>query len=118
MPTVTAQGKVVACDRGANLRQVLLENNIDIYNGPAQQINCHGFGTCGTCAAWVEGDVSESAWREQARLGMPPHNRERGLRLTCQTKVLGDVRVTKYEGFWGESDRVAWTPGGKAAAAR
>ncbi len=48
MPQVMAQGKTFTCDQGANLRKVLLENNIDLYNGNARVINCHGLGTCGT----------------------------------------------------------------------
>jgi ferredoxin len=52
---VQAQGKTFECDRGANLRQVLLKNGIDLYNGNAKVINCHGLGTCGTCAVTIEG---------------------------------------------------------------
>ena len=49
MVTVRAQGKTIECDRGANLRQVLLKNDIAVYNGKAAIVNCHGLGTCGTC---------------------------------------------------------------------
>ncbi|TAE04647.1 MAG: (2Fe-2S)-binding protein, partial [Oscillatoriales cyanobacterium] len=45
MVKVQAQGKTFECDRGANLRAVLLENGIDLYNGNAKIINCHGLGT-------------------------------------------------------------------------
>jgi hypothetical protein len=38
------------CKIGANLRQVLLEQGIDLYNNQAKLSNCHGIGTCGTCA--------------------------------------------------------------------
>jgi len=113
MPTVTAQGKTITCAQGANLRQVLLDNGVNVYNGPAQALNCHGLGTCGTCAAKVEGEVSAPKWNEEARLSLPPHSKENGLRLTCQTQVLGDVRVTKYEGFWGEGQQIRWTPTGE-----
>jgi hypothetical protein len=33
---------------------------------------------------------------------MPPHRLEAGLRLACQTTVLGDVTVTKYDGLFGQ----------------
>jgi len=59
MPTVSAQGKVVDCESGANLRQVLLAHGIDLYNDQAKVINCHGLGTCGTCAVQIEGEVSD-----------------------------------------------------------
>jgi ferredoxin len=108
MPKVTAQGKTFECEQGSNLRQVLLKNDISLYNsGP---INCHGFGTCGTCAVQVEGEVSESSQKENIRRSLPPHSLDRDLRLACQTQVLGDVRVTKYDGFWGQGTKPVWTP--------
>jgi ferredoxin len=112
MPQVTAQGKTFDCETGANLRQVLLANGIDLYNGAATTVNCHGLGTCGTCAVQVEGEVSEAGWREKARRSLPPHKSDRDLRLSCQTKVIGDLRVTKYDGIWGQGNEKVWTPEG------
>ncbi len=74
MPTVKAQGKTITCDRGANLRQVLLDNGIELYNGNAKMINCMGIGSCGTCAVEVEGEVSAPNWKDQARRSLPPHS--------------------------------------------
>jgi ferredoxin len=110
MPKVTAQGKTFECDRGANLRQVLLDNGIDLYNGQAKLINCHGFGTCGTCAVQVEGQVSEPNWQDKTRRSLPPHSATANRRLACQTQVLGDVKVTKFDGFWGQGSQTVWTP--------
>lgn len=110
MPRITAQGKTIECESGANLRQVLLKNGIDLYNGNSTVINCHGLGTCGTCAVEIEGDVSEMEWREKTRLSLPPHNPDKSRRLSCQVRVLGDIRVTKYAGFWGQDDTVQWKP--------
>ena len=56
--------------------------------------------------------VSEASWREKTRLGSPPHSADKNRRLACQTKVLGDVRVTKFDGMWGQGDRTVWTPQG------
>ncbi|OKH31868.1 (2Fe-2S)-binding protein [[Phormidium ambiguum] IAM M-71] len=112
MPKVTAQGKTFECASGANLRKVLLENGIPLYNGQAALMNCRGIGTCGTCAVKVEGEVSEASWREKARLGLPPHSPSKNLRLACQTKVLGDVQVTKFDGMWGQGEQTVWTPQG------
>ena len=108
MPTITAQGKTIECESGSNLRKVLLDNNIDLYNGNAKIINCRSIGTCGTCAVAIEGEVSEVTWKEKTRLGLPPHSSESDRRLACQTKVLGDVRVTKYDGFWGQGPEVVF----------
>jgi ferredoxin len=106
MPTIKFQGKAFDCESGANLRQVLLKNGVTVYNGVANTINCHGLGTCGTCAVHIEGSVSEMGWREKARLSLPPHSLENNRRLSCQVEVLGDVSVTKYEGFWGQDDQI------------
>jgi ferredoxin len=112
MPKITAQGKTFECDRGANLRQVLLENGIKLYNGRAAVINCQGHGTCGACAVKVEGEVTDAKWLEKTRRALPPHSRTRNLRLACQTQVLSDVRVTKFDGFWGQASQSVWTPEG------
>ncbi len=112
MPKVTAQGKTFECEKGSNLRKVLLTNGIDLYNGKAKIINCMGIGTCGTCAVQVEGEVSQASWKEKARRSLPPHSPTQNRRLACQTQVLGDVRVTKFDGFWGQGDRPVWTPQG------
>lgn len=112
MPIVTAQGKSIECPMGANLRQVLLANGIDLYNGGATVINCHSLGTCGTCAVEIAGPTSPMQWKEKARLGFPPHAQtqslKRGRRLACQVQVLGDVTVTKYDRFWGQGETVVW----------
>lgn len=115
MPTITAQGKTFQCETGANLRQVLMENEIDLYSPRANYVNCMGIGTCGTCAVRIESvtsgkAVSDTNWRDRARRSLPPHHADKPLRLACQTKVLKDIRVTKYKGFWGHQDEVYWTP--------
>jgi ferredoxin len=109
MPIISAQGKQIECETGANLRQVLLNNGIDLYNGAAKTINCHGLGTCGTCAVAVIGAVSEMGWREKGRLSLPPHAVDNGRRLSCQVQVLGDLTVAKYDGFWGQGTTPVWT---------
>jgi ferredoxin len=112
MPKVLAQGKTIECDLGAKLGRVLQHNGIDLYNGGAKLINCRGIGSCGTCAVKVEGEVSAANWREGARRSLPPHSPTAELRLACQTQVLGDVKVTKFAGFWGEGSQIVWTPEG------
>ena len=108
MPTVSAQGKSFDCESGANLRKVLLANGVDLYNGQSTVINCRGLGSCGTCVVQLEGAVSEPNWKDKTRRSLPPHQADRNLRLACQTQVLGDVKVTKYDGFWGQGETVLW----------
>lgn len=85
MPKVTAQNKTFECSQGANLRKVLLENDVDLYNGNAKIINCMGIGTCGTCAVMITGAVSPSNWRDRTRRSLPPHDPNKNLRLAFDT---------------------------------
>lgn len=101
MPTIQYKGQRINCAEGDNLRRVLLDNRLALYNGAARVINCRGLGTCGTCAVRIEGDVSTPTAIEKWRLGFPPHTPESGLRLACQCRVMGDLRVTKGKGLWG-----------------
>ncbi|MEM6452487.1 MAG: 2Fe-2S iron-sulfur cluster-binding protein [Cyanobacteria bacterium P01_D01_bin.105] len=110
MPSVTAQGKTFQCEKGANLRQVLMANGVELYSPRANYVNCMGIGTCGTCAVAIEGNVSAVNWRDRLRRTLPPHDPKKSLRLACQTTVLGDIRVTKFKGFWGHECELAWTP--------
>ena len=106
MPTIKFQGKTINCKMGANLRRVLLANKLNLHKGNSQYINCRGLGTCGTCAVEIIGEVSEANWKDRARRSLPPHDPDKNRRLACQTKVLGDVEVIKYDGFWGQGDTV------------
>ena len=102
MPEVTFAGRTFECETGDNLRKVLLDANLPIYNGVAGMIHCRGFGTCGTCAIQIEGEVSPMTAVEKWRLGFPPHRREQNLRLSCQCRVQGDLELQKFEGLWGQ----------------
>lgn len=108
MPTINAQGKTFECEVGANLRQVLLDHGIPLYNGNARLINCRGIGSCGTCAVHIEGEVSTANWKDTGRRSLPPHKPDRPLRLACQTQVLGDINVTKFDQFWGQGQTKVW----------
>ena len=102
MPRISFDNRTIECEQGENLRRVLMDANLPLYNGVAKSIHCRGLGTCGTCAVAVEGEVSEMTAVEKWRLGFPPHRREQELRLACQCKVQGDLKITKHKGLWGQ----------------
>ncbi len=102
MPVVRFRGEEIDCDRGDVLRAVLREAGVSPHNGGADRLNCRGLGSCGTCAVAVDGAVGDRSRRERLRLTVPPHDPDDELRLACQTRVLGNVTVEKYPGFWGQ----------------
>ena len=102
MPTIEFAGKSIGCPLGANLRTVLLRARLPLYTAVARAVHCRGRGTCGTCAVRIEGPISAPSDAELRRLRFPPHDPQAGLRLACQCTVLGDLRVTKYRGLWGQ----------------
>lgn len=102
MATVRFCGTAITCEQGEILRDLLLDAGETPHNGAANSLNCHGFGTCGTCAVEVEGETNDRTSMEQWRLDFPPHSPTARLRLACQTRVEGDLLVDKHEGFWGQ----------------
>ena len=108
MPEVRVQGKIIICQERENLRQLCLKNGIEIHSGQSRWINCRGIGTCGTCALKIEGEVSEANWKDRARRALPPHSLDKDRRLACQTEVLGDIKIQKYDGFWGQGETIIW----------
>jgi ferredoxin len=101
MPKIIFRGQELECELGANLRQVLMAHGLPLYHPVARVIHCRGLGTCGTCAVKIEGTVSEMTGVERWRLNFPPHHAQSGLRLACQCKVMGDLRLEKWKGLWG-----------------
>ncbi len=110
MPKITAEGKTFDVAAATNLREALLEQDLDLYSQGAKILNCHGHGICGTCLVQVEGAVSAPTQIEMARMAFPPHSAHQDRRLACQVKVLGDVRVTRFDGHFGEGAQIRWTP--------
>ena len=92
------ENKTIDVAEGANLRDEALKAGIDVYRWRHKVVNCHGHGTCGTCRVLIrkgmENTSPESRW-ERFRLGisMVSIGFEDQMRLSCQTKVLGDIEV-------------------------
>jgi ferredoxin len=105
MPDILYKGERFYCKPGENLRKVLVKHNLSPYNGLSKFINCHGIGSCGTCAVMIKGVVNRKTWMEKWRLRFPPHKAKNGLRLACQVRVWSDLEITKGQGFWGQRAR-------------
>ena len=110
MLKMIAAGQTFKVVAGTNLRKALLDQDMALYSQGARVFNCQGHGACGTCLVHIEGAVSEPTSLEMSRMAFPPHFARRERRLACQVTVLGDVHVTRFDGYFGEGDLPLWLP--------
>lgn len=96
---------------GANLREAAQKAGIEVYEGLNKYLNCYGHGTCGTCRVLIKNDTlknsSKKSLLEKLRLQLSwfAIGVESEVRLSCQTKVEGDIEVYtrpewNYSGSW------------------
>ena len=80
---------------GANLRNVCVENGINVYQSVTRWTNCKGKQLCGTCIVNVpEGGINTNAKSidEASTLRENPDS----YRLSCVTFCHGDVTVETF----------------------
>ena len=122
MPTVkfVNEKKTIEVPEGANLRKEALKAGIELYSGVHKVLNCHGFGQCASCRVRIakgKENVSRQGLFEKLRFlafVLDPFaffhrlGQEEELRLSCQTRVHGDIEVETHppmnwhgDRFWG-----------------
>lgn len=120
MPVVNfvKEKKKVEVPQGANLRKEAFKAGVQVYPGIHQVLHCPGWGLCGSCRVKVvkgtEAHLKKQSWYERLMMLLNPltfFSRigcEKELRLSCQTKVTGDIDVETQPGinwhgekFWG-----------------
>ena len=101
---------------GANLRDEALKAGIEIHRRRHKWLHCRGHGTCGTCRVLIKKgmeNISRPGRLERFRLALALFaiGAEDEVRLSCQTKVLGDIEVETQpplnlfgEPFWQGGD--------------
>lgn len=89
MPEVkVSTGEAFACEVGANLMRVLLENHIYVDNA------CGGRGLCGKCRVRVlSGEENLTGVTDEEKKLLSDDERKSGVRLCCMMEVNGDVSV-------------------------
>jgi ferredoxin len=103
----------IEVEQGANLRQAALAAGIEVYAGIEKLANCLGNGLCGTCRVLLMKDTVKNTnpqtIRERVRFKTSFLNigDEAEMRLSCQTKVEGDIEVFTQPSFnWaGKPDK-------------
>ncbi|CAN0191911.1 unnamed protein product, partial [Phaeothamnion confervicola] len=94
--TVRQAGKpdlMLAAPAGANLRDILVGANINVYRSVSRWTNCKGRQLCGTCIVAVDQGADGCTVQsvdERVTLGNSPPTH----RLSCVTNVYDDVSVT------------------------
>jgi ferredoxin len=77
---------------GVNLRQLCVDNNINVYQSLTRWTNCKGKQLCGTCIVNVKDggkNTNRKSMDEESTLRENPD----GYRLSCVTFAYGDVTV-------------------------
>lgn len=97
--TVISEGEetTIEVERGANLRETLLEHDFPVYGTLSRYANCGGRGLCSTCTVEVEPAPPPTHWHDAAavRFGYP--------RLSCCIEVDESMRVGLLDKYvWGQ----------------
>ena len=97
--TVIADGEetTITVDRGANLRETLLERGFPVYGTVSTHANCGGRGLCATCTVEIDPPPEPTHWHDAAarRFGYP--------RLSCCIEVTEPVTVRLLDKHvWGQ----------------
>ena len=100
------ENKEVECEEGENLRKVALREGIDLYPGIHRVLNCHGLAQCAECRVYIKQGMENTnkpglLERGRTAAGFFNIGHEDEVRLSCQTKVYGDIEVyTQPEYNW------------------
>lgn len=87
--------KIITAEKGANLRQVLVDNEINVYQSFTRWTNCKGKQLCGTCIVNIaEGNMNTN--RKSMDEGSTLRENPDSYRLSCVTFAYGDVTVETF----------------------
>ena len=98
----------IVVEAGANLRDALVNDGIDVYRGTTAWTNCAGHQMCGTCIVDVVGGAAATNRKSNDEEGtLNLQGCEPSCRLSCVTFVYGDVEVRvrpdRDGGFFGSA---------------
>ncbi len=108
MPTIkfVNEKKEIQVPVGANLRNEAMCAGVQVYRGFDKVLHCPGLGCCGTCRVLVTKGMENASpmglWeRGRLKVSMAYIGHEDQMRLSCQTRVEGDMDVvTQPEMNW------------------
>lgn len=87
--------KIIKAEKGANLRQLLVDNEINVYQSFTRWTNCKGKQLCGTCIVNIkEGGMNTN--RKSMDEGSTLRENPDSYRLSCVTFAYGDLTVETF----------------------
>lgn len=87
--------RTLTAPTGCNVRQVLVDNDINVYQSVTRWTNCKGKQLCGTCIVNVA-DGAPSTNRKSMDEASTLRENPEGYRLSCVTFAYGDVTVETF----------------------
>jgi len=116
MPKISIPGKKLELEvpAGANLRESLRREGVEVYQGLFRYANCMGMGSCGECRLLVKKgaeNLSPKGILEKITLFrmLSTIGNENEMRLSCQCTVKGDIEIEPQpemnlsgETFWAK----------------
>lgn len=96
MTVVTSNGDTIPINAkvGDNLRQTLLSNNIEVYQGMQKLSNCGGAGQCTLCAFDF---IDSDGWEERSDYEANRLKKFPSARLTCLNNIQGPATIRKTQ---------------------
>ncbi|CAM9851866.1 unnamed protein product [Sphacelaria rigidula] len=89
-PDVTLEGPA-----GTNLRNILVDNGINVYQSVSRWTNCKGKQLCGTCIVDIKEGMDNTTTQSLDERNTLRENPE-SYRLSCVTDMYGDVTVSVF----------------------
>ncbi len=83
---------IVVAEKGKNLRELCLENNIPLYSDVMQVLNCRGLGLCTSCRVSADPNDALSAPTAMEKVHLIRDNPK--YRLACQCTIEGEVKIS------------------------
>jgi ferredoxin len=87
--------KILTAEKGANLRQLLVDNDINVYQSFTRWTNCKGKQLCGTCIVNIK-DGGMNTNRKSMDEGSTLRENPDSYRLSCVTFAYGDLTVETF----------------------
>ena len=87
--------RTLPAPRGANLRQLCVDNNINVYQSLTRWTNCKGKQLCGTCIVNVTDGAANTNRKSMDEASTLRENPD-SYRLSCITFAYGDVTLETF----------------------